>query len=108
MPAPPPSVAIEPLTSLHCTAEVIPPEAEVTRRSFAARGGGFFAGEWSAGPDRGFYPLNLWVRPSLRRSVCRYAAGEHEQLLLSGPECFLATWESKPEARSIRPPETGT
>ena len=36
-----------------------------------------------------------------------YAAGEHEQMLPSGPECFLATWESKAEARSIRPPETG-
>ena len=36
-----------------------------------------------------------------------YAAGEHEQLLLSGPECFLAAWESKAEARSVRPPETG-
>ena len=36
-----------------------------------------------------------------------YAAGEHEQILPSGPECFLATWESKAEARSIRPPETG-
>ena len=36
-----------------------------------------------------------------------YAAGEHGQMLPSGPECFLATWESKAEARSIRPPETG-
>ena len=36
-----------------------------------------------------------------------YAAGEHEQILPSGPECFLATWESRAEARSIRPPETG-
>ena len=36
-----------------------------------------------------------------------YAAGEHEQILPSGPESFLATWESKAEARSIRPPETG-
>ena len=35
------------------------------------------------------------------------AAGEHEQMLLSGPENFLATWKSKAEARSIRPPETG-
>ena len=73
MPAPPPSVAIEPLTSLHCTAEVIPPEAEVTRRSFAARGGGFFAGEGSAGPDQGFGPLNLRLRGSLeaRDIACR-------------------------------------
>ena len=36
-----------------------------------------------------------------------YAGGEHEQMLPSGPECLLATWESKAEARSIRPPETG-
>ena len=36
-----------------------------------------------------------------------YAAGEHEQMLLSGPESFLATWESRAEARSIRPAETG-
>ena len=36
-----------------------------------------------------------------------YAAGEHEQLLISGPESFLAAWESKAEARSVRPPETG-
>ena len=36
-----------------------------------------------------------------------YAAGEHEQMLVSGPESFLATWESKAEARSIRPPGTG-
>ena len=36
-----------------------------------------------------------------------YAAGEHAQMLFSGPEYFLATWESKAEARSIRPPETG-
>ena len=36
-----------------------------------------------------------------------YAAGEREQMLPSGPECFLATWGSKAEARSIRPPETG-
>ena len=36
-----------------------------------------------------------------------YAAGEHEKVLSSGPECFLATWGSKAEARSIRPPETG-
>ena len=73
MPAPPPSVAIEPLTSLHCTAEVIPPEAEVTRRSFSARGGGFFAGEGSAGPDQGFWPLNLRLRRSL---VERRASGD--------------------------------
>ena len=36
-----------------------------------------------------------------------YAAGEHEQMVPSGPVCFLATWESKAEARSIRPPENG-
>ena len=36
-----------------------------------------------------------------------YAAGEHEKMLPSGPEYFLATWESKAEARSICPPETG-
>ena len=36
-----------------------------------------------------------------------YAAGEHEQMLSSGPECVLATWEPKAEARSIRRPETG-
>ena len=36
-----------------------------------------------------------------------YAAGEHEQMLSSGPECFLAKWESKAEARFIRPPKTG-
>ena len=28
-------------------------------------------------------------------------------MLPSGLGCFLATWESKAEARSIRPPETG-
>ena len=28
-------------------------------------------------------------------------------MLISGPECFLTTWESKAEARSIRLPETG-
>ena len=32
-----------------------------------------------------------------------HAAGEHGQMLPSGPEGFLATWESKAEARSIRP-----
>ena len=36
-----------------------------------------------------------------------YAAGEHEQMLISGPEILLATWESKAKARSIRPPKTG-
>ena len=36
-----------------------------------------------------------------------YAAGEHEQLLSSEPDCFLVTWESKAEACSIRPSETG-
>ena len=36
-----------------------------------------------------------------------YAAGEHEQMLVCGPENFLATCESKAEARSISPPETG-
>ena len=36
-----------------------------------------------------------------------YTAGEHEQMLPSGPGCFLVTWESKAKARSIRPPETG-
>ena len=28
-------------------------------------------------------------------------------MFVSGPENFLATWESKAEARSVRPPETG-
>ena len=28
-------------------------------------------------------------------------------MLSSGPACFLATWESKAEGHSIRPPETG-
>ena len=36
-----------------------------------------------------------------------FAAGEQEQLMLDGPESFLAMWESKAEARSVRPPETG-
>ena len=37
-----------------------------------------------------------------------YAAGEHGQMLPSGPKGFLATWESKAEARSIRPPGGGS
>ena len=52
--------------------------------------------------NAGFYSLS--ARGLL---AVAYAAGEHGQMLLSGPECFLATWESKAEARSIRPPETG-
>ena len=36
-----------------------------------------------------------------------YAAGEHEEMLVSGPVSFLASWESKAEAHSIRPPGTG-
>ena len=48
-------------------------DAEVTRRSFAARGGGFFAGEGSAGPDQGFWPLNLCLRGSLDRGLTESA-----------------------------------
>ena len=31
-----------------------------------------------------------------------YAAGEHELLLVNGPECFLATWESTSWQRTLR------
>ena len=90
-----------------------PADGELTKQC------SFSKGEWADDypVDVGFgtiYPLfetpensgfgSLTARGLL---AVAYAAGEHEQLLSSGPECFLATWESKAEARSIRPPETG-
>ena len=54
-------------------------------------------------PENAGFGLLLTARGLL---AVAYAAGEHEQMLSSGPECFLATWESKAEARSIRPPGT--
>ena len=79
----------------------------------------FSKGEWADEypVDVGFgniYPLfgtpdNAGVGSLTARGLLAvaYAAGEHEQMLPSGSDCFLATWESKAEARSIRPPETG-
>ena len=67
MPAPPPSVAIEPLTSPNCTADVIPPEAEaeVTRGSLRRGAEVFSPARGARGQIRGF-GLNLRLRPSLK------------------------------------------
>ena len=51
------SVALDPLTSLHCTAEVTPPEVEVTRRLFVA-GGVFVCRRVERGPKSEVLTLN--------------------------------------------------
>ena len=80
----------------------------------------FSKGEWAdENPvDEGFgniYPLfetpgNVGFGSLTARGLLAvaHAAGEHDQMLSSGPECFLATGESKAHARSSCPPARAT